>query len=503
MESLKIHLADEEATRQLGSDLSMAVTGAMAIGLAGNLGSGKTALARAFIRHACEEPGLEVPSPTFSLVQEYAAGAGMIKSGVETIVHADLYRVSSPDEAVELGLQQGPDRILLAEWPEQAGSTGIDWDIIIELNEADGDGRIAQITGQVAVLLSIARSLSIREFVDRNWEKGCERQRLQGDASARAYETVRCGGEQRILMNAPRQPDGPPVHNGLPYSRIARLAEDVTPFVAIAGVLASHGLSAPAIHAADLEGGLLLIEDLGRDGVLDSHGKPIRERYLVACEALAALHSQPFKAECELPGGETHTIPPYDEAAMMIEIGLFAERYVPYQTGKPLDEPGSARFREIWINLVGKLERAEKHLVLRDYHSPNLIWLERRTGVRRAGMIDFQDAVHGPCAYDVASLAQDARTRVSKDLEAELVEHYMAKRKAAGEFDGPAFRSDYAIMAAQRATKILGIFVRLAERDGKPGYLRHLPGMQDYLARSLEHETLGEYRKWYEGVMGL
>lgn len=152
--------------------------------------------------------------------------------------------------------------------------------------------------------------------------------------------------------------------------------------------------------------------------------------------------------------------------------------------------------------LIADAQHAEKSLVLRDYHSPNLIWRPEREGDDRLGVIDFQDAMIGPAAYDVASLAVDARVTISPELERATVEAYCAARAAAGPFDRAAFDRAYAIMAAQRNSKIIGIFVRLNERDGKPHYLRHLPRIRDYLRRALAHPDLAELKALY-GRLGL
>jgi hypothetical protein len=136
---------------------------------------------------------------------------------------------------------------------------------------------------------------------------------------------------------------------------------------------------------------------------------------------------------------------------------------------------------------------------LRDYHSPNLHWLPDRDGLKRLGLIDFQDAVLGPPAYDVASLLQDARVAVPDDLELRLLAHYARRRANADpDFDATAFTAAYSIMGAQRATKILGIFTRLDRRDGKPQYLGHLPRIERTLAKNLKHPALETLRQWFE-----
>ena len=134
--------------------------------------------------------------------------------------------------------------------------------------------------------------------------------------------------------------------------------------------------------------------------------------------------------------------------------------------------------------------------MLRDFHSPNLLWLAERDGVARVGLLDFQDAVMGSPAYDLASLAQDARVDVPEMMEIALLSRYARARRAADPtFDAPAFARAYATLAAQRASKILGIFARLDRRDGKPQYLRHMPRVWAYLHRSLAHPALGAARR--------
>jgi aminoglycoside/choline kinase family phosphotransferase len=135
---------------------------------------------------------------------------------------------------------------------------------------------------------------------------------------------------------------------------------------------------------------------------------------------------------------------------------------------------------------------------LRDYHSPNLHWLPQRDGIARIGLVDFQDALIGPAAYDVASLLQDARIDIPENMEMNLLGRYVRMRLAHdGSFDTGGFTLLYATLAAQRATKILGIFARLQRRDGKPQYLRHMPRLWTYLQRSLAHPALAPLRAWY------
>ena len=160
----------------------------------------------------------------------------------------------------------------------------------------------------------------------------------------------------------------------------------------------------------------------------------------------------------------------------------------------------SAEFLALWAPLFDSVLAAPGGLVLRDYHSPNLLWLPSMpAGKTRVGIIDFQDAVIGHPAYDLVSLLQDARLDVPAEIETELFEYYVsavAKREPG--FDAQAFAAAYAVLGAQRNTKILGIFARLARRDGKPVYLRHIPRIWRYLEHDLAHPQLATLRSWYD-----
>jgi aminoglycoside/choline kinase family phosphotransferase len=219
---------------------------------------------------------------------------------------------------------------------------------------------------------------------------------------------------------------------------------------------------------------------------------------MAAAGLLATIHGRQWSQRIEAVPGVFHQVPIFDRDAMMIEVELLLDWYYPAMAGHPADEAVRTGFRQVWNALFDRLETAEKSIVLRDFHSPNIIWRAERQGHDRLGIIDFQDALIGPAAYDVASLAMDARVTVSPEVETKTVESYIDARHAAGCFDAEAFAQAYAIMAAQRNSKILGIFVRLDRRDGKPGYLKHLPRIGDYLGRALAHPALAQLRDFYQ-----
>jgi hypothetical protein len=495
--SWTLALAGEAQTLQLAQDIAGIVRPGDRIALSGDLGAGKSTLARALLRRLADDAALEAPSPTFTLMQVYETPRGKV-------VHADLYRLRGETEVIETGLaEEMEDAIALIEWPDRAGGL-IDperrLDIILELDPARGDEHRTVVLAPGGSWQSrLGLTLGARRLIDLAGWGDAERVHMQGDASSRAYERlVRAGGDSAVLMISPPRPDGPPVRGGKPYSAIARLAERVDAFVAMDKGLRALGLSAPAIIASDIVNGLLLIEDLGGEGVL-ADGAPAPERYEAAVSVLAAIHGQTLPTILPVAEGRDHVIPDYDEDALTIETELLLDWYVPHIGKRALPNAARAEFGRVWKPLFARVAEGPRTWVLRDYHSPNLIWLPEREGLARVGLIDFQDAVLGHPAYDVMSLAQDARVDVDPALELRLIGAYARAQKAADPaFDLAAFAEAYAILGAQRNTKILGIFARLDKRDGKSAYLKHLPRIGGYLRRNLDHPALAELKAWHQ-----
>jgi aminoglycoside/choline kinase family phosphotransferase len=289
---------------------------------------------------------------------------------------------------------------------------------------------------------------------------------LAGDASFRRYFRVRGEGRCAVLM------DAPPPH------------EDPRPFVAIAEWLGSVGLTAPHVIAADLDRGLLLLADLGDDRFKEALDRdPARERdlYERATDLLVHLHRQPVMA-----GLKPHGLDQWLE-----ELDLFLDWYAP-AAGLEVDADS---YRAAWTQVLEPV--AEDGLgpvtVLRDYHAENIMLVDGREGVAHFGLLDFQDALAGHPAYDLASLLQDARRDVAPQLERAMLDRY---RAAMGQ--GEAFERAYWALAAQRNTRILGVFTRLWKRDGKPGYRKFQPRMWGLLDRDLEHMVLAPVRDWFE-----
>ena len=490
MPAIERHLADEAATIELGEDLGLALKPGDCVALSGDLGAGKSTLARAFLRAVADDDGLEVPSPTFTLVQSYDLRI--------PVAHFDLYRLADSSELDELGFDEALSQgICLVEWPERADDALPSSRITLAITH-EKDGRRVEISAPDATLQRIARTLAIRAFLDTNGHSKARRRHLSGDASIRAYERIypADGSISRILMDSPRHKPGPILQDGKYYQQLAHIAEDVVPFVAIDQMLIARGLAAPEIFARNLDEGILLIEDLGSEGVLDANGEPIDERYIESARLLARLHAERSEAEISVEPTVIHHIPDFDRMAMKIETRLLTDWYLPWKRGAPASDDEKREYGEIWDGLIDLLQTSETNLLLRDFHSPNIIWRGDREGLDRIGLIDFQDAMIGPTAYDLASIVQDARVTISPELQARLLSHYLDGRRNTPSFEETAFLKAFAIMSAQRNCKLAGIWVRLLERDGKPGYMQHMPRTFRYLGAALSHPELAPLRDW-------
>ncbi|HMK70831.1 MAG TPA: tRNA (adenosine(37)-N6)-threonylcarbamoyltransferase complex ATPase subunit type 1 TsaE [Xanthobacteraceae bacterium] len=492
--SFTVTLADEQAMEHFAADIAAVLEAGDLVTLSGDLGAGKTTFARALIRYLAGDATIEVPSPTFTLLQTYELPRF-------ALVHADLFRLSGAAELSELGFDDLPeDAVVLLEWPDRAAALlpPDRLDITFTLAPQRGaEVRDVRVVGYGALAGRTARIPQVRAFLDESGFGQARRRRMVGDASTRIFERLELDGQTAVLMNAPRRPDGPPVRDGKPYSAIAHLAEDVVAYVAIAAGLRDRNFSAPAILHADLERGLLIMEDLGDERIVAGDPPaPMAARYEAALDLLVSLHRR--KLPQKLPAGpkRDYRLPYYDMEAFLIEVELLLDWYL-VSAGAAAAEPVRNEFIALWRQALAPAIVAPATWVLRDYHSPNLLWLPERADDARIGLLDFQDALIGPAAYDVASLLQDARVDIPEALEVALLSRYVRARLGDPHFDPAAFARLYATLAAQRATKVLGIFARLDRRDRKPQYLRHVPRLLSYLQRALAHPALASLKAWY------
>ncbi len=301
---------------------------------------------------------------------------------------------------------------------------------------------------------------------------------LQADASFRRYYRLSGAPRPALLMQDP--PDRPPVP---PYVMVG-------PFVAIAEHLHALGLRAPEIFYKDLENGLLVLEDFGDNTYtqLFNGGADPKALYELAVDVLVHLHKHPQRNDLPLK--------PYSDQVLIDEAMLLLDWYYPALTGKKPTEELKTSFGAVWRELFKTMPTNQLTLVLRDYHVDNLMLTKDGQGIGQCGLLDFQDALLGQFSYDLMSLLEDARRDVPKDLQKHLYDRYIAAMGPGLDHQGFAYA--YRVLAAQRHAKVLGIFVRLYERDGKDRYLQFIPHVHKLFMQSVNDPALAPLKKWFE-----
>jgi hypothetical protein len=298
------------------------------------------------------------------------------------------------------------------------------------------------------------------EFLTRHGWNDANISPVAGDASFRRYFRVNSATRGKAILM-----DAPPPH------------EDPQPFLDIAQYLTGHQFRAPEIYGTDLTRGLVLLEDFGDRRMrehLDDHSEDEAEIYRAAIDTIVRLAGTPA-AHAQ----------PYDMATYLREVQLLTEWYMP---AMGLSFSANA-FDQMWVEALAPLASCQDVTVLRDYHAENIMLLDDG----EQGIIDFQDALVGHPAYDLVSLLQDARRDVRPELEADMLAYYLTAANP-----GPDFDAHYALLGAQRNTKIIGIFTRLWKRDGKERYLSFLPRMWGLLERDLAHPALANVKQWFD-----
>lgn len=296
---------------------------------------------------------------------------------------------------------------------------------------------------------------------------------LPADASPRRYFRLHGGDVPRLLMDAAPAPD---------FHAFLRIARHLT----------GLGFSAPGIDRADPERGFAIIEDFGDRTYtrLLAEGADERALYELAVDTLAALHDTDGSARIDVPS--------YDDEPLFLELQMFTDWFAP-QVAPGIDVPAfRAAFFGLWDEALAEVKRSRDALVLRDFHVDNLMIVDGRSGVAACGLLDFQDALIGSSAYDLVSLTQDARRDLMPGLEDALVARYLAARPG---LDRAAFLREYHLLAAHRHTKIAGNFERLSKRDGKHGYLVHIPRVLRLLDEEMDAAGLTEIRAFLDRTL--
>ena len=350
-----------------------------------------------------------------------------------------------------------------------------------------------------------ARRDAMAAFLAQSGWGAADLKPLPGDASTRRYIRMYLNGRTAMLMDQPQNAEAPSAgaeaspetRRALGYNALARLAgADCGRFVAAARHLRRSGLAAPDIYSADLSQGFLILEDLGDDLYTDviARGGDERLLYTAAIEVLARVHAEPAPAllDADKP------LFVYDETALLTEIELLTEWFLPLALNRPAEDELAREHRMLWQEILRDVD-GPKVFVHRDFHAQNLLWRAGREGHSRVGLVDFQDALAGSPAYDLVSLLEDARRDVAPELAKAMMDLYLALRRPHDPALVPSqFRLTAAVLAAQRNAKIIGIFARLFKRDNKPRYLAHLPRVWRYMERDLQHPALSKLKTWYD-----
>ncbi len=282
------------------------------------------------------------------------------------------------------------------------------------------------------------------------------------DASFRRYFRLTWpDGGTRILMDAPPE------------------KEDCKPFIHVAGLLAKADLAAPRVLDQDLENGFLLLTDLGRIGYLDALNADLSLADTLMRPVLDVLITWQLSTRAS-------TLPPYDAILLRRELDLFPEWFVGRHLGYQLSADETAMLDRTFKFLINSALAQPKVFVHRDFMPRNLMLVESAETLT-PGIIDFQDAVMGPIAYDVVSLFRDAFISWDEEQEIDWVVRYWEKARTAGlplRPDFGDFWRDYELMGLQRHLKVLGIFCRLKYRDGKDKYVEDLPRFIGYARKT-------------------
>ena len=293
---------------------------------------------------------------------------------------------------------------------------------------------------------------------------------LKPDASFRRYLRLRRNGAAAMLMDAP-----PGV-------------ESVDAFVTVTRHLEKIGARVPAIYGINSDHGFLLLEDLGDQTFtrLLAGGHDEIALYRQAIDVLGRINRHPRAAAIDLPA--------YDTERALAEANLLLDWYIPARCSRPVEADARAAFKQIWENLLAALPPIKPTLVLRDYHVDNLM-----LAGGECALLDYQDALIGSPAYDLASLLEDARRNIAPPLVDDMLKLYLQQNK---DIDRRDLHRHYLVWGAQRHCKVAGIFVRLWLRDGKDAYLRHLPRVMALLRRHLHEPTLAPLRNWLDIHLG-
>lgn len=448
------------------------------LALNGEIGSGKTTLTKHLINYLTATSIDKINSPTFNLCQTYSKDDLIIS-------HYDFYRLDYLQEIEELDINDSiKNNFTIIEWANKFSSILPRDHIEIQINNKfhQREYKILFHGEYAKKIIAHKNRLSFLSNSNFNIKKITN---MRGDASKRKYYRVNDGKENFVLMDASED-----------SINKTTTSETITDFIIFGKYLEDIGLRVPKIYEFDIQKHLILEEDLGLTTYDELYSKlSFQDLINPAIESLLILVHSNYKNINDLDG-RAFEPKNFDEKVFINESKIFIDYYWPYVKNSICPEEKKYEFLSIIEKIYSDLS-TDKTLVLRDYHSPNLHYLQNEKGHRKCALIDFQDALLGHPLYDLVSLAQDARFTISEDQERYIVDTFEDKFLFNDfQLSKSSLNEQYKILAIQRSLKILGIFARLSLLEGKNNYIIHMPRVVDYIRRSMDCSLLHNLTHW-------
>jgi len=316
---------------------------------------------------------------------------------------------------------------------------------------------------------NVNRSKQLKQFVDEYFAgKAYSISPVVGDAGLRDYSRAETKDSSYIIM------DCPPSYTS------------VEPFIKIANFLGKNEVSAPGIIKSDIKNGFLILEDFGNLSV---------KNYLLKLDAIEQKNV--YYSSIDLLVQLQNVSPPkdlklFDNNLLRTELATFTDYYIPYKTGKTISQEELKKFNEIWRDILANQVPLNNSIILRDYHVENIMYLENKQGIKKLGLLDFQDALIGSPVYDLVSILEDARIDVDRDFALNCVEYFVQKKQ----MNLQHTLLNYHILGAQRNLRILGVFARKYIKDKDNTYLQYIPRVIKYLGYDVSHPILEPIKNW-------
>ena len=448
------------------------------LALNGEIGSGKTTLTKHLINYLTATRIDEINSPTFNLCQTY--------SNEDLIIsHYDFYRLDYLQEIEELDINDSiKNNFTIIEWANKFSSILPKDHIEIQIDNKS-DKREYKILFHGEYAKKIAGHKNRLSFLSNSNLNIKKITNMRGDASKRKYYRVNDGTETFVLMDA--------LEDSINKTATSKT---ITDFIIFRQYLEDIGLRVPKIYEFDIQKQLILEEDLGLTTYDELYSKlSFQDLINPAIESLLILVHSNYKNINDLDG-KAFKPQNFDEKVFINESKIFIDYYWPYVKNSICPEEEKYEFLSIIEKIYSDLS-TDKTLVLRDYHSPNLHYLQNEKGHKKCALIDFQDALLGHPLYDLVSLAQDARFTISEDQERYIIDTFKDKFLFNDfQLSKSSFNEQYKILAIQRSLKILGIFARLSLLEGKNNYIIHMPRVLNYIRRSMDCSLLNNLTHW-------